>query len=80
MERQNGTGKKIARETGKNKSLTSEVKTYILGAKRGGGGGGINLLEEEAPAQKKLCLDSTKLLNELQERSAVFARQHRREP
>ena len=40
MERQNGTGKKIARETGKNKSLTSEVKTYILGAKRGGGGGG----------------------------------------
>ena len=77
METQNGTGKKIARETGKNKSLTSEVKTYILGAKRGGK---INLLEEEAPAQKKLCLDSTKLLNELQEGSAVFARQHRREP
>lgn len=69
--------KKIAREKGKNKSPTSKIQTQILGTKRVGK---LIFSEEEAPTQKRHCSETIKFQNDMEDRTAVAAGQHRREP
>ena len=73
-----GQWKRLAREKGKNKSPGKEFQFISSGTKRVG----KFIFEEEklvAP-QKKQRLVSTGDLIQTDERSAVVARQHRREP
>lgn len=69
--------KRLAREKGKNKSPTKGVQLPSSGSKREG----KLLFEEETEIyQKKQRIETMEVQNQIDERSAVTARQHRREP